>query len=186
MALQGAFREHIVILRRLGVDAVEVRLPEELCDMDGLILPGGESTTIGKLAAAYGLIDSLRRFAQDRPVWGTCAGMILMARKIDLDQPCLGFMNIVVQRNAFGRQMDSFVEDLRISVWKDSGQQPFPGVFIRAPKLIEAGEGVEVIARLGDGTAVAAQEGKWLATAFHPELTQDMRFHQYFVDIVKN
>lgn len=184
LALQGAFREHIVILRRLGVDAVEVRLPEELCDMDGLILPGGESTTIGKLAAAYGLIDSLRRFAQDRPVWGTCAGMILMARKIDLDQPCLGFMNIVVQRNAFGRQMDSFVEDLRISVWKDSGQQPFPGVFIRAPKLIEAGEGVEVIARLGDGTAVAAQEGKWLATAFHPELTQDMRFHQYFTDII--
>jgi len=184
LALQGAFREHIAILRRLGVDAVEVRLPEDLSDMDGLILPGGESTTIGKLAAAYGLIDSLRRFAQNKPVWGTCAGMILMARKIDLDQPCLGFMNIAVQRNAFGRQVDSFVEDLRICIWKDSVRQPFPGIFIRAPKLIEVGEGVDVIARLGDGTAVAAQEGKWLATAFHPELTQDLRFHQYFIDII--
>lgn len=186
LALQGAFREHIAILHRLGVDAVEVRLPEDLCDLDGLILPGGESTTIGKLAAAYGLIDSLRRFAQDRPVWGTCAGMILMARKIDLDLPCLGFMNIVVQRNAFGRQVDSFVEELRICVWKDSGRHPFPGVFIRAPKLVEVGEGVQVIARLNDGTAVAALEGKWLATAFHPELTNDMRFHIYFIDIVKN
>ncbi len=186
LALQGAFREHMTILRRLGADVVEVRLPEDLRDLDGLILPGGESTTIGKLAAAYGLIDSLKRFAQDRPVWGTCAGMILMAGKIDFDQPRLGFMNIAVQRNAFGRQADSFVEDLRICVWKDSERHPFPGVFIRAPKILDSGEGVEVIARLSDGTAVGAQEGKWLATAFHPELTQDMRFHRYFIDIVKN
>lgn len=109
-----------------------------------------------------------------------------MASKVDFDQPLLGFMNIVVQRNAFGRQVDSFVEDLRICVWKDSEQRLFPGVFIRAPRLIEAGKGVEVIARLKDGTAVAAKERIWLATAFHPELTRDLRFHQYFIDIVRS
>lgn len=183
LALQGAFIEHIKMLRDLGVDAVEVRLPEDLEGLDGLIIPGGESTTIGKLAEIYGLMEPLRDFAALKPVWGTCAGMIFMAKEIGRDQPLLGVMDIVVERNAFGRQIDSFETPLKVSVFKNGSSQPFPAVFIRAPRLLKAQGDAQVIAELEDGTAVAAQENKWLVTAFHPELTGDPRFHQYFLEL---
>ena len=180
LALQGAFIEHIQMLRRLGVEGVEVRLPAELDGLDGLIIPGGESTTIGKLAVMYGLMEPLREFAAAHPVWGTCAGMIFMAKKIGQDQPLLGLMDIEVERNAFGRQVDSFETNVPI-VGLD---QPFPAVFIRAPRLVKTHNGAQVIARLADGTAVAAQEGQWLVTSFHPELTDDPRLHQYFLSLI--
>ena len=186
LALQGAFIEHVHILRRLGVDTREVRLPAQLADLDGLIIPGGESTTIGKLAVMYGLIDPLRRFAGEKTVWGTCAGMILMAKKIGMDQPLLGLMDIVVERNAFGRQQESFEADLFVHALENGDKKPFRGVFIRSPSLLEVKGSAETIATLGDGTAVAALQGSLLATAFHPELTDDTRFHQYFLSLVKN
>jgi 5'-phosphate synthase pdxT subunit len=185
LALQGAFVEHIAILRELGVEAVEVRLPEDLEGLDGLIIPGGESTTIGKLAVQYGLVELLRDFAARKPVWGTCAGMIVMAKEIGRDQPLLGVMDIVVERNAFGRQVDSFETLLDVPALNNGRHKPFPAVFIRAPRLLEAKGDAEVIARLEDGTAVAAQQGDWLVTAFHPELTGDTRFHEFFVNLVK-
>ncbi len=187
LALQGAFIEHIEILDRLGVEAIEVRLPEELEGLDGLIIPGGESTTIGKLAVEYGLMDPLARFAAENAVWGTCAGMIFIAKDIGAEQPLLSIMDIVVQRNAFGRQLDSFESDLVVPVLNEGKVKPFPAVFIRAPILVNAdgGAGAEVIARLEDGTAVAVQQGRWLATAFHPELTGDDRFHRHFLTLVE-
>ena len=184
LALQGAFIEHINVLASLGMKAVEVRLPEELKGLDGLIIPGGESTTISKLAVKYDLLEPLNAFAVEHPVWGTCAGMILMAKEADLDQPLLGMMDIIVKRNAFGRQINSFKTDLTISVLDDGEKKPFPAVFIRAPKLVAVKEKATVIAELPDGTAVAAQEGKWLVTAFHPELTTDDRFHRYFLSLI--
>jgi 5'-phosphate synthase pdxT subunit len=186
LALQGAFIEHIHILRRLGVEAVEVRLPHELDGVDGLIIPGGESTTIGKLAVLYNMMEPLRTFADQKPVWGTCAGMIFMAKDIGMDQPLLGVMDIEVERNAFGRQVDSFEVGLTLpELSKDGDNRPFPAIFIRAPKLVAAHGNARVLASLADGTAVAAQEGHWLATSFHPELTGDSRLHQYFVEMVK-
>ncbi len=186
LALQGAFREHIKKLKELGVEAVEVRLPADLEGLDGLIIPGGESTTIGKLAVLYGLMEPLKRFASGRPVWGTCAGMIFMARDIGQDQPLLGLMNIVVERNAFGRQVDSFEVGLDIAplAVEPEETEPFPAVFIRAPKLVEARGEAQVLARLPDGSAVAAREGHWLVTSFHPELTDDLRFHRFFLRMV--
>lgn len=186
LALQGAFIEHIHILQRLGVDTKEVRLPEQLADLDGLIIPGGESTTIGKLAEMYGLIDPLRQFAGQKPVWGTCAGMILMAKEIGMDQPLLAVMDIVVERNAFGRQQQSFETDLLVPVLKDGDKIPFHGVFIRSPKLLEVNGRAKEIAALADGTPVAAVEQRLLVTAFHPELTADTRFHRYFLSLVKS
>lgn len=186
LALQGAFIEHIHILQRLGVDTKEVRLPEQLADLDGLIIPGGESTTIGKLAEIYGLIDPLRQFAGQKPVWGTCAGMILMAKEIGMDQPLLAVMDIVVERNAFGRQQQSFEADLLVPVLKDGDKIPFHGVFIRSPKLLEVNGRAKEIAALADGTPVAAVEHRLLVTAFHPELTADTRFHRYFLSLVKS
>lgn len=186
LALQGAFIEHIHILQRLGVDTKEVRLPEQLADLDGLIIPGGESTTIGKLAEMYGLIDPLRQFAGQKPVWGTCAGMILMAKEIGMDQPLLAVMDIVVERNAFGRQQQSFEADLLVPVLKDGDKIPFHGVFIRSPKLLEVNGRAKEIAALADGTPVAAVEHQLLVTAFHPELTADTRFHRYFLSLVKS
>lgn len=186
LALQGAFIEHITILRALGVETVEVRLPEHLEGLDGLIIPGGESTTIGKLAVTYGLLEPLRQFAAARPVWGTCAGMIFMAKDIGQDQPLLGIMDIVVARNAFGRQVDSFELNLTVPVLDNGQATPFPAVFIRGPLLVSADEtaGAQVIARLADGTAVAARQGHWLVTSFHPELSGDDRFHRYFLEMV--
>jgi 5'-phosphate synthase pdxT subunit len=184
LALQGAFIEHIRILHKLGVEASEVRLPQGLEALDALIIPGGESTTIGKLAVTYRFIDPLRKFASQKPVWGTCAGMILMAKHIGRDQPLLGVMNIVVQRNAFGRQLESFEEDLFVPVLKKGNLKPFRGVFIRSPKLLTMSGNAQEIARLSDGTPVAALENRLLATAFHPELTDDTRFHQYFLNLI--
>jgi pyridoxal 5'-phosphate synthase pdxT subunit len=181
LALQGAFIEHIKTLRELGVHPVEVRLPEQLDGLDALIIPGGESTTIGKLAVTYRLLEPLRRFAAAKPVWGTCAGMIMLAKDIGRDQPLIGVMDIQVNRNAFGRQVDSFETDLTVP---ELGAEPFRAVFIRAPLVTGVGDGVQVLARLEDGGIVAVRQGYWLATAFHPELTPDNRFHRYFLQEV--
>ena len=186
LALQGAFIEHVAKLRELGVHAREVRLPREMQGLDGLIIPGGESTTIGKLMMTYGLLDPVRRFAERHAVWGTCAGMILMAKEIGRDQPVLGLMDISVERNAFGRQIDSFEELLKVDVLREGPGKPFPGIFIRAPRLVEARPPAYVSARLADGTAVAAREGNWLATSFHPELSADLRFHEYFIELARS
>ena len=186
LALQGDFIEHMHMLRQLGVDTVEIRLPQDLVDLSGLIIPGGESTTIGKLAVMYNLLEPLRELAARIPIWGTCAGMILMAKEIDQEQPLLGIMDIVVQRNAFGRQVDSFKAFLDIPSLNTWGSHPYPAVFIRAPKLVSVGSDAEVLANLKDGSAVAARQGKWLVTAFHPELTEDDRFHRYFLSLIQN
>lgn len=183
LALQGAFIEHIRMLQRLGVEAWPVRQPKELEGAGGVILPGGESTVIGRLMEEAGLRQPLLDMAQrGRPLWGTCAGMILLSRTAtDLPVSPLELMDIKVQRNAFGRQVDSFEEALSVPAL---GPSPFPGVFIRAPLIEAVGEGVEVLARLRDGRVVAAQQGKLLVTAFHPELTGDLRFHAYFLRMV--
>ncbi len=178
LALQGDFLEHKGMLRGLGAQPVEVRLPGQLDGLDALIIPGGESTTIGKLAVSYGLLEPLREFARQKPVWGTCAGMIMLARDIGRDQPLLGLMNITVNRNAFGRQVDSFETDLDVPAL---GPEPFRALFIRAPLVTAVGDGVEVLARLDGSSIVAVRQGHWLATAFHPELTGDSRFHRYFL-----
>ncbi len=183
LALQGAFIEHEKTLNALGAEAREVRLPEQLDDLDALIIPGGESTTIGKLATAFGLIEPLREFARTKPTWGTCAGMIFLARDIGIDrQPILGVMDIVVNRNAFGRQIDSFEANLAI---KPLGDPPFHAVFIRAPVVTAVGPNVDVLAQLEDGRIVAVQQDHLLATAFHPELTGDYRLHSYFLDLIR-
>lgn len=183
LAAQGAFIEHIEKLRQLGVEAVPVRLPEELEGLDGLIIPGGESTSIGRLMRDYRLTQAIRdRVKKGIPVFGTCAGMILLARKSsDAYFESLGLMNITVRRNAFGRQRESFETELDVPVL---GSKAFPGVFIRAPLIERINGTAAVLARLADGTIVAVRDGKMLALAFHPELTDDLRFHQYFLDIV--
>ena len=185
LALQGAFIEHVAKLIELGVRAREVRLPRDMQELDGLIIPGGESTTIGKLMMTYGLMDPVRRFAERHAVWGTCAGMILMAKEIGRDQPVLGLMDISVERNAFGRQINSFEELLKVDVLREGQGKPFPGIFIRAPRLVKARPPAHIIARLTDGTAVAARQGNWLATSFHPELSADLRFHEYFIELAR-
>ncbi len=186
LALQGDFREHGAMLHRLGVEAREVRLPEHLTGLTGLIIPGGESTTMGKLARAYGLIKPIRTLAQaGLPVWGTCAGMILLAQDIGAEPSHLGLMPISVRRNAFGRQIASFEGDLDVPALAQPGAtvavRPFHAVFIRAPLIAAVGAGVEPLTRLPDGTIVAARMGNLLATSFHPELTQDTRFHAFFL-----
>ena len=180
VALQGAFIEHMAMLRRLGVEAVPVRLPDGLAGLDGLVIPGGESTTIGKLMATYGLLEPLRRTIEaGTPVYGTCAGMILLARDIGTAaQPILGAMDIVVKRNAFGRQLDSFEQEIAVPAL---GAEPFHAIFIRAPAVERVGPRARPLARLDDGTIVAAQQDHMLATAFHPELSRDTRMHAYFV-----
>jgi pyridoxal 5'-phosphate synthase pdxT subunit len=184
LALQGAFLEHEKKLRALGVESSQVRLPRDLNGLDALIIPGGESTTIGKLAVEFGLIEPLRQFALSKPTWGTCAGMIFLAKDIGMDrQPILGLMDMTVNRNAFGRQVDSFEVDLTVPVL---GTPPFHAVFIRAPLVTKVGTGVEVLARLPDGGVVAVQAGHLLATAFHPELTDDNRFHSHFLKLTQS
>ncbi len=182
LALQGAFIEHENMLRRLGADPVQVRLPEHLEGLDGLIIPGGESTTIGKLATSYGLIEPLRAFAQQHPTWGTCAGLIFLAKDIGIEhQPILGVMDVKVNRNAFGRQVDSFEVDIPI---KGLEGEPFHAVFIRAPLVEAVHADADVIGTLADGRIVAVRQRHLLGTAFHPELTDDPRFHQLFLDLV--
>jgi 5'-phosphate synthase pdxT subunit len=184
LALQGAFIEHEKILARIGAEVIEVRLPQHLQDLDGLVIPGGESTTIGKVARQWGLLEPLRAFGRSgRLLWGTCAGMIFIARDVvdgKPDQPLLALLDVTVRRNAFGRQVDSFEADLDVPVL---GKAPFHAVFIRAPLIERVGKGAEVLATLEDGTIVAVQQGNLLATAFHPELTEDDRFHRYFLSL---
>lgn len=182
LALQGDFREHREVLERVGATAPEVRLPQDLEGLDGLIIPGGESTAIVRLLRASHLLEPLRKLAHDDfPIWGTCAGMILLARRLDATgMPALEAMDIAVRRNAFGRQVDSFEAILSVPAL---GDPPFRAVFIRAPMIEDVGPGVEVLARLPDGTPVAAIQGRLLATAFHPELTHDDRFHRFFLQV---
>jgi 5'-phosphate synthase pdxT subunit len=185
LALQGDFIEHEQALQRLGVETRQVRLPGDLEGLDGLIIPGGESTTIGKLAAHYSLIEPLREMAHTgRPLWGTCAGLIFMAKNVGRDQPLLGLMDVTVKRNAFGRQVDSFETDLDVK--GIGGTRPFHAIFIRAPLIESAGSEVEVLARIerdGDQAIVVARQGNLLATSFHPELSGDDRFHRFFLTL---
>lgn len=183
LASQGAFAEHIAMLHQLEVEVLPVRLLQQLRGLDGLVIPGGESTSISKLMLDYNLMSEVRNLAKNGlPIFGTCAGMILLANEIsDSDVEPLRVMDITVRRNAFGRQRDSFETELSIPVL---GENPFPGIFIRAPIIEQANSEVEILAKLADSTGVAARQGKLLASAFHPELTNDLRFHQYFLDIV--
>ena len=190
LALQGAFREHRAIFHNLGIEAPEIRLPAHLDALDGLVIPGGESTTIGKLATAFELNGPLRDFGKSHAIWGTCAGAIFLSKDAHREQPLLGLMRIKVNRNAFGRQVDSFETLLTVPALEEP-ERPFPAVFIRAPLIESVGKGVQVIARLPEedpdqeGVIVGARQGKLLATSFHPELTDDPRFHQYFLSMVE-
>ncbi len=206
LALQGAFIEHVKMLQNLGVEAREVRLPQDLLDLDGLIIPGGESTTIGKLLVRWGLIEPIKAMSvQNVPIWGTCAGMILLAKDIGgLKQPLLDLMDIKVERNAFGSQLNSFEADLQVHVFTEimdgaENSKPFRGIFIRAPFIEQLGSGVTALASIDSNSApgnvagngrepaliVAARQGNLLATAFHPELTDDSRFHRLFLKMAE-
>lgn len=182
LALQGAVAEHIRMINSLGGEAVAIKKVEQLSDIDGLILPGGESTTMGKLMRQYGFIEELKGFVKKgKPVFGTCAGLILLADKINgNDENHIGGLNVLVERNAFGRQRDSFEADLPINDVADD----FKAVFIRAPYIMEIGNNVEVLSVYKD-RIVGVKQGNILGTAFHPELTDDLRMHKYFVDMVK-
>jgi len=191
LALQGAFAEHIQILERLGVSAREVRKPEELDGLDGLIIPGGESTSMALVAERWGLVEPLRDWVQEgKPVWGTCAGLILLANHADGQkrggQTLIGGLDVTVNRNYFGRQTDSFVTTLDVP---QLGAEPVPAVFIRAPAITALGPQVESLASLdgqdGESICVAARQASILVTAFHPELTGDLRWHRYFLKMVK-
>ncbi|HKY51012.1 MAG TPA: pyridoxal 5'-phosphate synthase glutaminase subunit PdxT [Candidatus Limnocylindria bacterium] len=184
LGLQGDFSEHLTTLRGIGAEGVDVRRPDQLDDIDALIIPGGESTTIGKLAHNYGIIPKLReRAAAGMPVWGTCAGAIFLAKDVPgHPHPLAELMDITVERNAFGRQIDSFEADLDVEGIEG---EPFHAVFIRAPKITRLGPSVVALARLSDGTVVAARERNLLATSFHPELTRDERFHRLFLSLGK-
>jgi pyridoxal 5'-phosphate synthase pdxT subunit len=188
LALQGAFIEHIRVIEKLGSKAKEIRLADELKGLDGVIIPGGESTTILKLMYGFKLFQPLKEMVQNGfPVWGTCAGMICLANKISNSQHTvlqpMEVMDIEVKRNAFGRQVDSFEIDLAIPVL---GKKPYHAIFIRAPLIKKVGEKVEILAKLEDGTIVAARQKNILVSSFHPELTDDLRFHKYFLDTVEN
>ncbi|MBL4954015.1 pyridoxal 5'-phosphate synthase glutaminase subunit PdxT [Neobacillus sp. YIM B02564] len=182
LALQGAVREHIQSLEACGVEAIAIKHKEELNEIDGLILPGGESTTMRRLIDKYDFMDSLKKFAADgKPMFGTCAGLILLAKNlVGYNEPHIGVMDVTVERNSFGRQVDSFEADLAIRNVATS----FPAVFIRAPHIVEAGENVEILAK-HEGRIVAARDGQFLGCSFHPELTEDHRFTAYFVEMVK-
>ena len=184
LAIQGDFLEHRQVLERIGVDAPEIRLPHQLDDVDGLIIPGGESTTIVQLIDIYGFRKTLEAKSKSgMAIWGTCAGMIVIARSLSDHRPQpLGLMNIDVSRNAFGRQIDSFEQDLTV---EELEGPPFHGVFIRAPAVKKVGEGVRVMASLDDGRPVAVRQDRLFATAFHPELTDDTRIHEMVVRIVE-
>jgi len=187
LAAQGAFIEHTAVLKKLGVEAVEVRLPGELKGLDGLIIPGGESTSISRIILDFDLMDEIRNLGRNGfPIFGTCAGLVLLAKKIPGSTvETLGLMGITVRRNAFGRQVDSFETDLAVPVL---GEKPFHAVFIRAPLIERVDGNVEVLAKLDnrkDANIVAARQERLLVTAFHPELTDDLRFHQYFLKIIE-
>jgi pyridoxal 5'-phosphate synthase pdxT subunit len=183
LALQGTFIEHIVILQQLGVEPSLIRLPSQLDTLDGLIIPGGESTTMLRLMESFGLLKPIREMARDGlAVWGTCAGMILLAKQVsNYEMETLRLMDIKVKRNAFGSQVDSFEADLNIPLM---GEEPFPAVFIRAPFVEEAKPAVKILSRLPNGSIVAVRQNRLLACAFHPEFTSDLRFHSYFLNVV--
>ncbi len=185
LALQGDFAEHLAVLGTLGIDTREVRLPAELEGLDGLIIPGGESMTMAKLMDSYALREPIRaRVREGMAVWGTCAGLILLAKELEDNRPePLGLMDMDVARNAFGRQVDSFETDLSVAVL---GKQPFHAVFIRAPIIKQLRNGIQELASLPDGGVVAVRQERMLATAFHPELTDDARFHEYFLSMVNS
>ncbi len=187
LALQGDFAEHINMLQSISVQGIEVRLSSQLAQIDGLIIPGGESTTIGKLATDFGMMDDLRRFGQDKAIWGTCAGAIFLSKDARRKQPLLSLMDIQVERNAFGRQVDSFEVELDVPVLQaiDPQNRPYHAIFIRAPLIESVRGGVRILASLPDGRIVAAQQDRWLATSFHPELTGDNRFHRYFANVIR-
>lgn len=186
LALQGDFEEHISILKEIGVEVCEVRLASDLDSIDGLIIPGGESTTIGKLAEDFELIEPLKEFGREKPIWGTCAGAIFISKDAHRQQPLLSLMDITVERNAFGRQVASFETEIDVPILEtiDGEQRPFRAIFIRAPMIDSVGNSVDILAELEDGSIVAAQQENLLATAFHPELTGDDRFHRYFIKLV--
>lgn len=186
LALQGDFYEHTVILQNIGVTPRLVKLPRDLVGLDGLIIPGGESTTIGKLAQAFDLMTPLRKFGQEHAIWGTCAGAIFLSRDAEREQPLLSLMDIKVQRNAFGRQIDSFEIDLDVPFLENGETQPYHAVFIRAPIITSVYGEAEPLLKLPDGRIVAAKQDHFLATSFHPELTTDDRFHRYFVELTKS
>jgi len=183
LALQGAFREHCWMLERCGVTAVEIRKAEELDDVEGLVIPGGESTTIGKLMVQWGIMDKIKaRASQGMAIYGTCAGMIMLAKEImDSDQPRLGLMDVTVKRNGFGRQRESFEASMSVP---EFGEKPVQAVFIRAPYIDQASSQVKVMAVVNDKIVIARQ-GKMLVTAFHPELTEDDRIHKYFISMIQ-
>jgi 5'-phosphate synthase pdxT subunit len=187
LALQGDFEAHLKMLTALGAEGRAIRLPEHLNEIDGIIIPGGESTTIGKLMVIYNLQEVLqKKIREGVPIWGTCAGLILLAKETDnalAGQPLLASMNIKVRRNAFGSQRESFETDLTVPAL---GEAPFHAFFIRGPSIESVGPEVEVLAALDDGTIVAVREGTLLGTAFHPEISGDPRFHQYFLRIVQS
>jgi pyridoxal 5'-phosphate synthase pdxT subunit len=184
LAMQGAFIEHVKALRSLGVETVEVRMPEELEALNGFIIPGGESTTIGKMLARFDLLEPIKdKGKKGFPIFGTCAGTVLLSREIkggEKNQPVLGLLDLVTCRNAYGRQIESFEADLDVPVL---GKSKFHGVFIRAPIIESIRNNVQVLSEFG-GKMVAVREGNILATSFHPELTDDPRFHQYFLEMV--
>ena len=186
LALQGDFIEHVHILQALGVNTKQVRLPRDLADLKGLIIPGGESTTIGKMAATYDLIAPLQAFGQVHAIWGTCAGAIFLSKDAQREQPLLGLMDITVERNAFGRQVDSFETDVTAPFLENGREIPYHAVFIRAPIISTVSGAAHTLLSLPDGRIIAARQGRLLATSFHPELTADTRFHQYFLEIVKS
>jgi 5'-phosphate synthase pdxT subunit len=189
LAIQGGVIEHIQKIARIGAVPKEVRLPEDLRGLDGLILPGGESTTIGKLAVRFGLVDPIREFAKNHAVWGTCAGAILMAKDTGSSQPLLGLLDITVRRNAFGRQVDSFEIDLDVPALasvSDGENRPFHAIFIRGPRIEDAGPQAEILVTLPDGSIVGVRQGLLMATAFHPELSRDDRFHRYFRTLIQH
>ncbi|WP_298818186.1 pyridoxal 5'-phosphate synthase glutaminase subunit PdxT [Chloroflexus sp.] len=185
LALQGDFREHCAVLQRIGIDPIEVRLPRQLARVERLIIPGGESTTIGRLLTRYQLLEPIRaRAGHDLAIWGTCAGAILLAKEVvdqkQGGQPTIGVMNLTIQRNAYGSQLDSFEAPITMPI---IGETPLPGVFIRAPRIIALGQGSEAVGWLADGSVVAARQGRLLATTFHPELTGDDRVHRLFLEL---
>ncbi len=183
LALQGAFIEHEAMLASIGVATRRVTLPRHLAGIGGLVIPGGESTTIGKLMVEWELLDPIRHLGKlGMPVFGSCAGAILLAKDAGREQPLLELMDLRVERNAFGRQVDSFKTALEIPVL---GTEPFPGVFIRAPRIVATGSGVQVLCTLPDGSIVAARQNNLLAVSFHAELTEDTRLHRYFVSMVE-
>jgi pyridoxal 5'-phosphate synthase pdxT subunit len=185
LAIQGGFAEHIVMLNNLGIKTLEVRLPKHLQNLNGLIIPGGESTTIGMLASQYELIEPLQQFGKHHAIWGTCAGAIFLSKDVHRSQPLLNLMDITIIRNAFGSQASSFESDIDVpALCKiDPVLRPYRGVFIRAPLIESLGENVQALAKLNRGYIVAALEGHLLATSFHPELTKDDRFHRLFVKL---